>query len=224
MMSHARRVGVVCAVLGTCGSVGAAVEWVDWVAATDNYPSTNAFGAFGGAFAGVSVNYVGASFTTQTNSGTNHWLPATPYVGGPVTNAPGTVDGVVLGDFTSSHSLTFNSPVTNPVMAIAGLGHDPGAPSSPVLVTWAFSEPFTFLAGGQPGYFGAGSFVQPNSTSIQGIDGHGLIQFQGTFSSLTWTTSPGEDISVFTIGLIPAPGACGIAGLAMVGIGRRRRR
>jgi len=200
------------------------VEWADWIAATDNFPSTNSFGQFGGVFTGTTVQYVGASLTTQTLGGTNYWSPSAPYVAGPVTNAPGTVDAVILGDFTNSHSITFSSPVTDPVMAIAGLGHDPGSPQSPVLVTWAFSQSFALLSGSQPGYFGAGSMVQANATTLQGIDGHGVIRFQGTFSSLAWTTTSGEDSSVFTLGLIPTPGAAGVLACGLLGVGSRRRR
>lgn len=215
-------VGVVALGVGRAGEAG--VEWTDWIAATDNYPSTNAFGQFGGAFAGVSVNYVGAAFGTQTSGGADYWSPAAPYVAGPVTNPPPPIDGVVLGDFTNTHTLTFTAPVTNPVMAIAGLGHDPGSPQAPVLVTWSFSQSFTLLSGSQPGYFGAGSLVQPNATTLQGIDAHGLIQFQGTFTSLTWTNTPGEDIGVFTVGLIPSPGAAWPITVSLLGLASRRRR
>lgn len=89
--------------------------------------------------------------------------------------APG-ADGIVIfgGPGMGTNTITFNAPVVDPVFAIwaMGLGNSPGQ--------FLFSSPYSFLSG--------------NSAN-----GGAVIQFSGTFTSLSWT-NPVKDYYFFTVG------------------------
>lgn len=190
-------------------SAQAAVEWADWSAG----PAT---GVIPGSFP--------VSSTTVTYSGSNSFkfvdTNSTTYFGYPVYTVPG-INGPAYDSFIamadlSPHTLTFSTPVTNPVMAIISLGQ----PS--FVTTWSFDQPFSIVSVGQ-GAFGNGGLTNPAGNQLVGTEGHGLIQFQGTFSSLSWTISNGEFWAGFNIGIIPAPSAGVMLALAGLAAGRRRR-
>lgn len=60
--------------------------------------------------------------------------------------------------------------------------------------------PFTIRSNG-PGAFGSGPLVQMPGNVLVGSEGHGLIQFVGTFSSISWTGTNPEFWSGFTWGV-----------------------
>lgn len=199
-------------------SAFAQVEWMDITSATDDFPTSFAIGEFGGIFAGQTVSYTGgAEFVITSINQPNFWNSGTPYTSAGVPNAPSLPDLVALGSSNRTHVLTFSEPVTNPVMAIVSLGQ----PS--VLTEWDFNAPFDVLSFGA-GFFGNGSLSQLPGDVLVGNEGHGTIQFQGTFTSISWTVTNGESWTGFTVGLVvPAPGsaACMLGFAAML---RRRRR
>jgi hypothetical protein len=190
-------------------SAQAAVEWADWSAG----PET---GVIPGSFP--------VSSTTVTYSGSNSFkyvnTNSTTYLGYPVYSVPGingpTYDSFIALADASPHTLSFSAAVTNPVMAIISLGQ-PG-----FLSTWTFDKPFSIVSVGQ-GAFGNGGLTNPVGNLLIGTEGHGLIQFQGTFSSVSWTVTSGEFWAGFNIGIIPAPSAGVMLGLAGLAAARRRR-
>lgn len=205
---------------------GAATVWTDWTSATTGAP-----GSAAGTLDGVSVSYAGEVLSNRVINGSfaTAWAPSTSFVGGTVTTSPASVGDIITlaGAFTGTNTLSFSSPVTNPVFAIWSLGQ-PGSPDS-----FTFNTTPTFEVGGRNVSFG-GSAVSVNGNVVTGSEGNGVLQFTGTFSSISFTSTP-EFYYGFTVGMngpggvapIPEPStwALIIAGLAVVGgVAHRRRR
>jgi hypothetical protein len=209
----------------------AQILWTDWTSIqTGNTGSaTGTIAAPGGP---VGVSYSGQVYTTsQTACGTSYWVPTAPYLSATVPNAPPPCDMISLtgGPAFGANTVTFSQAIVNPVMAILSLGQ----PS--LVITYNFDQPFNILSSG-PGFFGGpGTLSQLTPNVLTGVEGHGLIQFQGTFSSISWTVPSPETWHGFTVGVaavagptqvIPEPATVTLLGLGLVGIGafaRRRR-
>jgi len=202
MIKHAFVLGVV----ALAGAAQANVDWVDWTA-SDSATVT-------GSVNGIGVTYRGGREFAQLNGGTNYWNPSTPYTSATVPNAPGTSD--IIGLSTTGGTLLFTEAVTNPIMAIVSLGR-PNTSSK-----WHFDAPFKILSQGA-GFWGNGPLTNPFGNTLQGNEGHGTIQFVGTFTTISWSVTEGEDWAGFTVA-IPAPGTAAALALGLVGSGRRRRR
>ena len=94
--------------------------------------------------------------------------------------------------------ITFSKSVVNPVMAIWSLG----AGGTTASFNFTPSEPFTIESGGPSAEYGGSTiFVcSGNSLAVCGTEGNGTIQFQGTFSTISWTNPVFENYYGFTIG------------------------
>jgi hypothetical protein len=175
----------------------------------------------------VSVTYSGEVLLAQTSGGTNYWIPSAPYLSPVIDNAPPDSDVIFLvGGNQTLNTITFSKPVLNPVMAILSLGR-PG-----VAVEYHFDSPFDVLSSGA-GYFGGGpnSLTELNGNVLSGAEGNGAIEFQGTFTSISWTVPLGENGHGFTVGVdppapVPQPPTVWmlIAGMASLAFFRRRCR
>ena len=197
------------------------VTWVDWTSAN----ATSASGTAGG----VDVTFSGVlNPAAQTAGGTFFWgTNSAIYTSPPIAdNPPPDPDIIRLtgGTEAGTQTITFSEPVTNPVMAILSLGQ------SSLLVTYDFGdEDFTVLNFG-PGFFGGpGNLTELAGNVLQGVEGHGLIQFNGTFTSITWTIPTAEFWHGFQIGLlepstaVPTPAALLLLGAGLIGLGVRSR-
>lgn len=189
-------VALLSVLLMTTASASAAdtIDWVDWTSATGG-----TLGVATGNIGAVAVGYSGEIFpAAQTSGGINYWIPGTPYLSPTVTNAPPDPDIIRLSGLSSTgvNQVTFSQPVKDPIMAIVSLGQ-PG-----VKVRYNFDAPFQVLSCG-PGYWGGpGTLVGLPGNVLEGEEGHGVIQFQGTFTSISWTVSPYEYWHGFTLGRI----------------------
>lgn len=201
------------------------ITWTNWdsIAYGDN-------GSASGTMGSVSVSYTGeVASPSQTASGpTNYWNPATPYLSSTVDNAPGDNGIVTLTGGHSIHqTLTFDTPVTDPIIALVSVGQDN------VPVHYVFDQAFTILSSGT-GYWGGAStnLFQEDPDTLLGKEGHGAIQFSGTFTSIGFDVPDYEYWHGFSVGMpsqsspIPEPAslASTIAPAGVLLFRRRSRR
>lgn len=172
----------------------------------------------------------GTFFFGQTTTGTNFWNPPTPYVSAQVSNAPPPIDILALvGGQNQIYTVTLSEPIKDPIMAILSLGQT-GVPTS-----YDFDSPFAIVSQGV-GFFGGGpaALTQLPGDVLLGREGHGTIQFLGTFSTFSWVVPTPENWHGFTFGIrttqaleptIPEPttlALLAVGGIALLGVRRRR--
>jgi len=202
------------------------VNWTDWVSQSSNHvDGTVTVGA-----TTVDVDYDGPSVFVQTNGGTNWWTQpnpaALPYTGGDVENAPPPPDIIAL-NLGGTKTITFSQAVTNPFIA---------------LVSWNgnvvdFGTPIEIVSEGQ-GFWGDGTInLNADGDGFTGAgEVHGILRLAGTFTSISFTDTS-ENWHGFTVGFeglgdgeppppvdTPEPGALGLLGLGILGVGLARRR
>jgi hypothetical protein len=202
-------------------SAPAATTWTNWTAATAGAP-----GSASGTVAGVGVTYSGELDDFRINANSGIWSPNSSFIGGTVTASPSVVnDDLRLNgiSFTGTSTITFASAVENPLFAIWSLG-------AGTVASFTFNATPTLQAGGPNTQFGGGSIVV-NGNTVSGAEGNGVVQFTGTFTSISFTSTP-EHFYAFTVGVngpvtspVPEPTALLLvsSGLAL-GVGRIARR
>jgi hypothetical protein len=140
----------------------------------------------------------GNLYGAQVNgTGTNYWVPSAPYISTEVQNAPPDPDILQLsGGQNETYRVTLSEPIKDPIMAIVSLGQA-GVPT-----TYVFDSPFTIVSQGT-GYWGgtSTSLVELDGGVLQGTEGHGTIQFIGTFATFSWTVPTPETWHGFTFGI-----------------------
>jgi hypothetical protein len=196
------------------------IDWTDW--------STSTTGASAGAASGT-AGAVGVSYSGELESlvlNYPSWTPSSSYVGGSIGNAPPPADNIIQlvgGNAAVTDTITFSQAVTDPVMAIWSLG------AGSTIATFDFNEPFTIEAGGPSAEYG-GSSITSILTVVSGAEGNGTIQFNGTFTQISWTNPNYENWYGFTVGVpaVPEPSTwammlLGFAGLGFAGYWRTKK-
>ena len=125
---------------------------------------------------------------------------------------------ISINGYNVEHAITFSSPIANPVMALISLGQ----PS--VFTSYYFDQPFTVLKDGPGWWGGPGTLQTVNGNGLHGIEGDGLVRFNGTFSQITWTGATPEYWNGFNVGATPEPGALALVGTSVVGVAGMLRR
>jgi hypothetical protein len=229
-------IGLLC--LGTQMALASPiVNWASWLTAGAGWDGTAA-GTLLTSTGEITVSYQGELWGAQILAGrgvnggvdANYWTDYTstapsPYIGDGVPDAPTSSDILALtGVHGITNTLTFSAPVTDPVMAFVSVGR-PG-----IEVDYAFDAPFDVVNSGR-GWWSTyynilptgGLFTQVGNT-LRGEEGDGVIQFHGTFSSISWTSTSGVEVwQGFTIGVdppgppaaVPEPGSLALLALAM---------
>jgi hypothetical protein len=200
------------------------IAWTNWTSVTPGSPGTGT-----GTIGSITVTYSG-----QTSALLNDypsWTPTSSYIGGVVGNAPPAANNSIQleGGVTYTESITFSSPVVDPILAIWSLG----AAGTPASFDFTASEPFTVVAGGPSAEYG-GSSITTSGNNIDGSEGNGVVQFNGTFSTITFTTPGYEDYYAFTVGEdatltsgtspVPEPGTLSLLGLGLSALPFARRK
>ena len=211
------------------------IQWTHWTSATAGSPGSATGTVTSTLYGTITVTYSGQNSGLLTNYPS--WTPTSTFTGGVVGNAPPSANNAIQieGGGTYTESVTFSSPVTDPIFAIWSLG----APNSPAFFDFTASEPFNVLGGGPSAEFG-GSAIVKQGNNIFGQEGDGIVQFIGTYSTITFTTPNfesyyaltfGEDATLTdnpngppTPGPAPEPGTLSLLGTALAAVPLLRRR
>lgn len=180
----------------------ATIDWANWESAIEG-----ASGSASGSIGKIDVLYAGDVTFAQLGSGFNYWTEGTPapYTGNAVVdNAPPAAELIALSLSGITNTLTFSEAVEDPIIAIASLGQ----PNHPV--TYDFDTPFYVLSEGFGHWSfaegdGIGTYSTASGDKLIGIEFHGVIQFPGAVSSISWTSTPNEYWHGITVGIGPAP-------------------
>lgn len=201
------------------------VTWTDWTAIIEGTPSVT------GDIGGITVTYTGPYAFVQLGSGINYWTengtPA-PYTDSAlIDNAP-TASEMVALNVSGTHTITFSEAILNPVMAIVSMGQ----PSLPV--SYDFDTDFSLISNGV-GYWSYANGGLPGVVAVDdandiltGNEFHGVIQFNGLVSQISWTSSPNEYWHGITFGSVamdvPEPGTLALFAMGLLGLGAARRK
>ena len=180
------------------------VGWVDWQSSSGDQVYGQATTAVGTT---VDVTYTGEWGFVQTTCGANYWsrASATTYVSATVANAPDasgasdTMCDIIALRYSTAKSLEFSEAVTNPLFAVVSLNGN----------GYSFDRDFEILSYGT-GYWGSGTLSKTTTTNADGTtsynligsgEPHGVIQFTGTFNSVSWTSLSNEYWNGFNIAI-----------------------
>jgi hypothetical protein len=154
---------------------------------------------------------------------------ASTYADGVVKNAPASSNGIMQldGGTSALNTLSFSTPLMNPVLAIWSLG------AAGITASFVFDATPVFIAGGPNAEYG-GSAITVSGNTVSGAEGNGTVEFLGTYSSITWTNPQFEFWYGFNVGAqavppasVPEPSTFTLLGLGCLGLfgyGWRRRR
>jgi hypothetical protein len=94
----------------------------------------------------------------------------------------------------TTNTFTFSAPIRDPVLLLVSLGQ------ISIQTTYIFDQNFTILSDGPGWWGGPGTLLQPDPHTLVGIEGDGAIEFQGTYTSISFTTANPEYWNGFTLG------------------------
>lgn len=160
--------------------------WVDWT--TDTSPTT-VTGTLALPSGNVKVKFSGPAlyFSATEPGSTDYWVSGTPSAYA-ATGEPTGSDllAFVGGTGSQVYKITFSKPVVNPVMAVMSLGRN-GAPAR-----YVFNQTPTLLSSGV-GYFGGcATCLTLKKNTLSGTEGHGVVQFVGSFTTISWKQPDNE--------------------------------
>lgn len=206
--------------LSASAAGAATIDWNTW---SNTFTTSPTSGSASGMAGSVGVSYSGE--VENIFFGYPSWGPSGTFNGGTINNAPSPSNGILqlFGGGSVVDTVTFSHPVTDPVMAIWSLGQ------GGINASFQFSgEPFTIESGGPSNEYG-GQSITSSGDAVFGSEGNGTIQFQGTYSSISWTNPTFENWYGINVGVagVPEPATWAMMLMGFGGLGaalRTRRR
>lgn len=211
-----------------------AQSWTNWTSNTAGCDGGSA--SWCGTLSGGDVSYTGGTSGGQLSNGTgtDYYSPSGAYTQGGLL-APDAFNnyGFIQIIDPTTGAINFSTAIVNPLIAFISVG----APSTGVTFTFTNlqADGFTVLSNNNTdcAFWGCGSY-STTTNSITGNEFSGVIQLNGTYSSIDFSTTPFENWYGITVGenvpttATPEPGtmammATGLVGLMGAGIRRRRR-
>jgi len=167
--------------------------WADWATQVD---ATHVNGTLTLPSGIVKVKFSGpALYFSQVNSGTDYWVSGSPDAYAATGEPTGSDVLGFRGDTgTQIYKITFSRPVTDPVVAVVSLGQA-GVPTR-----YVFTQTPTLLSSGVGLFGGCADCLKVKRKTVTGIEGHGVVQFIGTFSAISWKQPDYENWHGMTIG------------------------
>lgn len=204
----------------------AQVFWTDWTSLTLGTPGSATGVITLGDGSTVNVTYSGEVLSPSQISGdNNYWNPSDPYINSEVSNVPSTNDIIALQGQSSQeilNTLTFSKALVNPYFAVVSLGQ------SWLNVSYNFGQDFDIVKQDR-GYWGgtSSSLAELADDVLLGNEGHGVLRFNGSVDTISWTATPGEYWHGFTVGTaqaVPTPALLpGLIGMGIAAIRRQRK-
>ena len=196
MTSHFRPLAIALAAAATFASAGAGAQslptaWADWTS-TDGL--TTASGTLMLPSGAVKVKFKGPTlYFAQVDEGDTDYWSGAAY---DITGAPPGSDILAFKGGTDKevYKITFSRPVTNPVMAVMSLGRS-GIPTR-----YVFGQVPTLLSSGAGFFGGCETCLTVKKKTLTGTEGHGVVQFIGTYSAISWKQPDFEFWHGVTIG------------------------
>jgi hypothetical protein len=172
---------VVCsaAFIASTSDALATTMWTDWTEIAFGDP-----GSASGTLGSTTISYSGEVIGNSNINGTSTiWNPESTYVGGLVDTSPDSVgDHIALNGSTNTSTISFSTPVLDPVIAIWSLGQ-PGATAS-----FTYDATPILQVGGPNSIYGGSSIIIDGNT-VSGNEGNGVILFDGVISSISFTNT-----------------------------------
>jgi hypothetical protein len=226
-------------------SFSATVFWADWTSEASTPAGYSAQATITTDTRSVGITYSnpnGIAFS-QLNGGTDYYTSGgvrnaatSPFTSARIDNIPTGTDIIALR-FAGTQTLTFSAPITNPTFAYISLNGN----------GYGFDQDFDILSFGDPsdgntcGFWGCGTSFKDivgAEFQLRGTgEPHGVIQFRGTFSNLSWRSLSNENWNGFTLGIssvvdpvipppsaVPVPASVSLIMLGLVGLGVSKRR
>jgi hypothetical protein len=207
MTGRAVTAGFVVAMATALSGLGSAsADTIDWVTWSNTFTANPAVGTATGITSnGIVAGYLGVVISVQPNYPS--WMPNSSYVGGVVGNAPPQSGGIVQiqgGNPNVVDTVTFSTPVTDPIFAIWSLGQ------GGLTASFDFLNAVPVIVAGGPSAEYQGSTIVTGtnactSPDVCGAEGNGTIEFLGTFQSISWTNPTQEFWYGFTVGVAQTP-------------------
>lgn len=169
----------------------APVTWTSWTAGNAGAGTASGTITIGGTV--INVAYTGqATFIQVNDTGSNYWIPSTPYTSTLVDNPPTRKDIIALS-LAGTRTLTFSEPVKNLFFAVVSLNGN----------SYRFNRDFEVVSFGA-GFWGTGTLARVDNGdgtfSVSGTgEPHGVIRFKGSVTDITWTAGA-ENWNGFTVG------------------------